>query len=91
MRRSNTAGSAGVCTGCGSDTGTGILAVNIYKDSTAYSNGSPEVESLSHTCSGTDFTTYFAETVLDDVGETLLTKSYDWLLTLPMYTGASEV
>ena len=64
------------------------LEVLIYKDSTSFNNGNSEVLSLTHTCSGTDATTYFDETVLDDLGKTPLTQAYAWLKTLSQYTMA---
>ncbi len=67
------------------------INVNIYKNSTAHSNGSPELVNYTHFCEGSNFITYFAESVLDDVNETLLTKAYDYLLSLPFYSGATEV
>lgn len=70
---------------------TTTVIVNIYKDSTAYSSDLPEVITNTHLCSGTSFTTYFAESVLSLVGNTPLTKAYEWLLTLTLYSGATSV
>lgn len=67
------------------------LVVSIFKDSSAYSANKPEVLNYNHQCSGTDFTTYFAESVLALVNNTPLTKGYEWLLTLPLYDGAIVV
>lgn len=68
-----------------------LVKVMIHKDLSTYNNGSPEYITMEHKCSGSDFTTYFAETVLDDSGKTLLTQGYVWLLSLSMYSGAIEV
>lgn len=68
-----------------------VLNVSIYKDSSAYSNGNPEVSVMSHKCIGTDFNTYFSESVLDDAGKTLISQSYVYLLTLPAYSEMSQV
>ncbi len=68
-----------------------LITIAVYKDQTAHDNGLPEVLIINHKCSGFDFTTYFAEAVLDDVSNTPLTQAQDWLLTLDFYSGASEV
>lgn len=67
------------------------IVVGIYKDSAAYAAGKPEVLSYNHNCTGSSFTTYFAESVLDDADKTPLTQGYQWLLTLPIYSGGSLV
>lgn len=67
------------------------IIVNIYKDSTAYGNGRPEVVTNTHQCSGTSFTTYFSESVLSVVDITPLVKAYEWLLTLALYSDAIPV
>ena len=67
------------------------ILVGIYKDSTAYTTGKPEVLSYNHRCTDGDFTTYFAESVLDDADKTPLIQGYQWLLTLPLYSGGSLV
>jgi len=70
---------------------TVTILVGIYKDSAAHAADKPEVLSYSHYCSGNDFTTYFAESILALVNNTPLTRGYTWLLTLPIYDGATEV
>ena len=65
--------------------------VLIYKDSTAYTSGKPEVLALTHKCSDGDFTTYFDESVLTVAGNTSLTQAYDWLKTLSQYSSWTEV
>jgi hypothetical protein len=67
------------------------IFVGIYKDSAAYAANKPEVLYYNHTCSGDDFTTYFAEGILALVNNTPLTRGYTWLLTLPIYSGATRV
>ena len=67
------------------------IVVGIYKDSAAYTANKPEVLYYNHYCSGNNFTTYFAEGVLSLVNNTPLTKGYEWLLTLPIYSGAIVV
>lgn len=68
-----------------------IVGAGIYKNVTAYNNAAPEVLVVEHICEGDDFTTYFAESVLDDAGKTLLTQAEAWLMTLSSYTGATIV
>lgn len=68
-----------------------IITVNIYKDAAAYTAGKPEVLSNTHQCTGSSFTTYFAESVLATVNKTTLTQAYVYLLTLTLYSGATEV
>lgn len=70
---------------------TANINVDIYYDSTAYTDAKPEVISYSHLCSGTSFTTYFAESVLATVDNTTLTKAYEYLLSLTLYSGATTV
>lgn len=67
------------------------INVNIYKDSAAKTAGKPEVFSNTHMCTGTSFTTYFAESVLATVDNTTLTQAYIWLLTLTLYSDATVV
>lgn len=64
--------------------------LSIYKDSSAYSAGYPEVTVITHKCIS-DFDTYFAESVLNQAGNTTLTQAYVWLITLPSYSGMSVV
>lgn len=65
-----------------------VITVGIYKDSFAYLAGNPEEITYNHICGGTSFTTYFSENVLLPATVSPLTKSYEWLLTLPSYSGA---
>ena len=67
------------------------IEVLLYKDSSAYNGGNPEVLTIIHYCSGIDFTTYFDEAVLDDLGKTPFTQSYAWLKTILQYSSWSEV
>lgn len=64
------------------------IVVLIYKDSTAYNDGKTEVITLTHSCAGDDYTTYFAESVLDEAFKNPLTQGYAYLQTLPFYGGA---
>jgi len=68
-----------------------IISIAIFKDASAYSAGKPEVSMMTHTCSGSSFTTYFDEAVLDDLGKTSLTQAYVWLATLSAYSGMTSV
>ena len=68
-----------------------IITICIYKDATAFANGSSEVMELEHVCEGSDFITYFIESVLDNTDKTPLTQAEDWLLTLSYYSGGSKV
>lgn len=65
--------------------------VLIYKDITSYTEGKPEVISLNHLCADTDYDTYFQESVLQISSNSPLNRAYIWLLTLPQYSGATEV
>ncbi len=67
------------------------VEVAIYKDATAYGNESPEVMTSTHKCIEGDFTAYFDENMLSDIDVSPLIQAYAWLLTLPMYSGATEV
>ena len=67
------------------------IRVLIYKDSSAYSSGKPEVIELEHTVNSSDFDTYFSETVLKQVNKTNLTQAYVWLKTLSQYSSLTEV
>lgn len=65
--------------------------IAIFKDATAYAAGKPEVETYSHKCSDGDFTAYFSEAILDDLGKTTLTQAYLWLRSFAPYTAMTEV
>jgi len=67
------------------------ITLDIYYDSTSYSNGKPEVTSIIHSCSGEDFDTYFGTTVLNQVNKNYLDQGYLWLLTLDLYSDAIQV
>lgn len=67
------------------------IDVTIHKDVTAYNAEKQEVISRTHSCANPDFTTYFAESVLDDTGKTPLTQAYVWIKTLSIYENAIEV
>jgi len=64
------------------------IIVLIYKDSTAYNDGKTEVISITHQCTGDNFTTYFSESVLDEAFKNPLTQGYSFLQSLPFYGGA---
>ncbi len=68
-----------------------IVDVAIYKDATAYSNEAPEHITFTHKCIGAEFTAYFNEPILNDLDSTPLIQAYAWLLTLSLYSGATEV
>ena len=68
-----------------------VVNIAIFKDAAAYTGGKPEVETYSHKCSDGDFTTYFSEAVLDDLGKTTLTQAYLWLRSFAPYTAMTEV
>lgn len=68
-----------------------IVYILIYNDASSFSSGKPEVLALSFKCSGSDYTTYFSESVLDDSGKTSLTQAYAWLKTMAQYSSWTEV
>ena len=68
-----------------------IVNIAIFKDAAAYAAEKPEIEQFSHKCSDGDFTTYFSEAVLDDLGKTTLTQAYLWLRSFAPYTAMTEV
>ena len=68
-----------------------IIHILIYNDISSFSLGKPEVLSLSFKCVGSDYTTFFDESVLDDSGKTSLNQSYAWLKTLTQYSAWSEI
>lgn len=63
----------------------------IYNDLSSFSSGKPEVLDLSFKCTGSDYTTYFAESVLDDLGKTSLTQAYAWIKSMSQYSSWTEV
>ena len=67
---------------------TASIAVLIYKDAAACGDDKTEVISLIHVCSGDNYTTFFAESVLDEAFKNPLTQGYAYLHTLPFYGGA---
>lgn len=67
------------------------IGILIFKDLAAYNAGNPEVIELKHVVDDGSFATYFAESILDDLGITCLTQAYVWLKTLPQYSGLTDV
>ena len=68
-----------------------MLHVSIYKDSTAKSEGKAPVGSASYRVADSDYTTYYANAVLDTVSQNHVERSYEYLKTLSDYSGASDV
>jgi len=67
------------------------IQVSIYKDSTAKTDGKTPVGMAVYTVSDSDYTTYYANAVLDTVSQNHIERSYEYLKTLSDYSGASDV
>jgi len=68
-----------------------IIRTAIYFNQTAYNNGSPEITSLEHVCKDSDYDTYLSDDVLNLVDNNPTSQSYEWLKTLPMYSGSIDI
>lgn len=66
-----------------------IMIVCIYKSESDYDNNKEPIEMIQSTVRDTDFDTYFAESVLDDAGKTLLSQSEEWLKTQTVCDGVN--
>ena len=73
------------------DKTTATIHVLYYKDETYYQNQLPEVKSTTHFCIGDEFNTHFSRTHMRTDGLDIYDIAYEWLLTLPLYEGATYV
>ncbi len=62
------------------------IFVSVYKDEAAYNQGRPEVIQLKYNCTGDDFSNYFTETLLGEVGVTGLVNALEYLKSLAEYS-----
>lgn len=67
------------------------IEVSTYKDAAARTAGKAPLRTLPYTAEGSDFTTYFDDTVLDTVDYNPLERGYVYLKTLGDWSGASDV
>jgi hypothetical protein len=67
------------------------IEVNIFKDKEARDAGKPEVAKFVHKCSNPKFTEYFSLSVLNDVDKNMISQSYEWLKTMSIYSGATDI
>jgi len=68
-----------------------MIHVTIYKDAAAKAADKSPVGSASYRVAGSDYTTYYANSVLDTVDQNHVERSYEYLKTLDDYDGASDV
>ena len=73
------------------DSSSLVLELCVFKDSTAYSDGLPEVIKFLYKCTGTTFDMYFSEPALSPDMATNLSNAYTWLKSMPQYTSAEDV
>jgi hypothetical protein len=67
------------------------INISIYKDSAAKVAAKTPVGRKSYRVAGADYTTYFANSVLDTVDQNHIERCYVYLKTLSDYSGASDV
>ncbi len=67
------------------------IFLSIFNNITSKTEGRPEILTISHICKGSDFDTYFSESVMALVGNTPITQAEEWLVTTPAYSGAIQV
>jgi hypothetical protein len=67
-----------------------ITAV-IYKDLQSRNDARTEITQFLHTVTGTDFNTYFSETVLKELDKSFMSQAYEYLKSLPTYQNAIDV
>ena len=63
----------------------------VYFDESIKNTNKPEVTTFIHRASGTNYTTYFDDTVLDDAGKTPFSQAYEFLKSLSQYNGFQDV
>jgi len=68
-----------------------MIQVTIFADAAAKAASKAPVGNASYRVAGTDYDTYFANSVLDTVDQNHVERSYEYLKTLDDYTGASDV
>jgi len=67
------------------------IEVILFKDQTAYLAGKPEVGFFSYNVMYTAYDTYFNEALLKSSNITLYTQAEVYLLSLPFFSGATQV
>jgi len=72
------------------DVNTIKISVTIHKDKSSYDAQKPEVLILSHTCSSSDYNTYFLESILNELNKNIISQSYEYLKDI-IYTTAIDV
>jgi len=68
-----------------------LIHVTIFKDAAAMAANKSPVGNASYRVVGDDYATYYANAVLDTVGQNVVERSYEYLKTLDGYIGASDV
>jgi len=67
------------------------FSVEVYKDSASKNASKSFLERKNYSVKGTTFDTWFATTVIDDAGKSVIERAYEYLKTLSVYSGASDV
>jgi hypothetical protein len=55
------------------------ISIAIYKDKSSFDEYKPEVLTLYHSCSSSDYETYFSESILNQLNKNIISQSYQYL------------
>jgi hypothetical protein len=66
------------------------ISVTVHKDEASFNDSKPEVLTLSHSCSSSDYEEYFSEIILNQLDKNIISQSYQYLKDL-IYTTAIDV
>jgi len=67
------------------------IILNIYKDKDSRFERKPEIIQFYHECSSDQYEMFFNESILKQEGITSISQCYEWLKSLPSYTGAISI
>lgn len=66
------------------------ISVTVHKDKPAFDDYKPEVLTLSHACSSSEYEEYFSEIILNQLDKNIISQSYQYLKDI-IYTTAIDV
>lgn len=67
------------------------IEVSLFKDQASYEADKPEIGVFNYVVTYTAYDTYFNEPILASAGVTLHTQAEAYLLSLPFFSGATQV
>jgi len=67
------------------------IEVSVFNNKNARDGGRPEVTKFVHKCGDPQFTEYFSLSILNGENINMISKAYNWLKTMGIYSGATDI